>query len=192
MGRKVQHNTRCFACGLEKPSNFLGYDIATMKTYCLKNCDNPGATGNIDLIPVTDEDLKSEIVKNFPDNVQETFNALLGKVASVRLQPAHIMHILKIAERDGLEKIQHTLVNIIEADMKARNVDYVQLTDTNFTHLNRPKAEEKLASVEQTPDPEQEEEVRLQELEERQAEENRKAEIPKEERDETEDDEWEI
>lgn len=196
MTRYIAHNQKCYACGLHKGAAFLGYDIPTMKTFCLKNCKNPSDIPKRKLIPVTNEDLNTAIVKNFSGNVEETFNNLLGKVASVRLQPAHIMHILKIAEVHGFEKIQHTLVNIIESDMAERNMDHVELEGSNFVHKSSaPKDDEE--EIEEIKAIEEEnkvepEETRLRELEERQAEENRKAEIPKEERDESEDDEWEI
>lgn len=146
MTRYIQHNQKCFACGLHKAPAHLGYNIETMKTYCTEKtpCEKAYLIPAGELIPVTNEDLLASITENFTEDVQETFNRLLGKVASTRLQPAHIMHVLKTSKAEGLTSIQATLVNIIEADMKARNVDHIQIDGSKFTHKVRkePKREE--------------------------------------------------
>ena len=123
----IQHNRKCFACGQEKGASFLGYDIKTLKTYCLNKCKNKQAIPAVELVPATNEELVSAIVGNYSKDDEEAIMSLLGKVASTRLRPAHILHVMKIAEMEGLPSIQATLLNIIEADMNARSMDDVEL-----------------------------------------------------------------
>jgi hypothetical protein len=123
----IQHNKQCFACGQEKGAAFLGYDIKTLKTYCLNKCKNKQAIPAVELVPATNEELVSAIVGNYSKDDEEAIMSLLGKVASTRLKPAHILHVMKIAEMEGTPSIQATLLNIIEADMDARNMDHVEL-----------------------------------------------------------------
>jgi hypothetical protein len=123
----IQHNKQCYACGQEKGASFLGYDIKTLKTYCLNKCKNKQAIPAVELIPATNEELVSAIVGNYSKDDEEAIMSLLGKVASTRLRPAHILHVMKIAEMEGLPSIQATLLNIIEADMNARSMDDVEL-----------------------------------------------------------------
>lgn len=136
----IQHNKQCFACGQEKGASFLGYDIKTLKTYCISKCKNKEAIPTPYLIPATNEDLISGIVANYSKEDEEAIMSLLGKVASTRLKPAHILHVMKIAEMEGTPSIQATLLNIIEADMEARNMDHVELE--SFGLEREPEEEE--------------------------------------------------
>lgn len=129
--RYVMHNQKCYACGKPQGSLFLGYDPHTLKSYCLKNCRNAKEIPEVDLIPMDNDSLLASIQKNYSGYTEEMITSLLGKTASVRLQPAHIMHLMKVANLEGYDKIQATLVNIIENDMKERNLDYLDLTDTS-------------------------------------------------------------
>jgi hypothetical protein len=140
----IQHNKECFACGQEKGASFLGYDIKTLKTYCLNKCKNKQAIPAVELIPATNEELVSAIVGNYSKDDEEAIMSLLGKVASTRLRPAHILHVMKIAEMEGLPSIQATLLNIIEADMETRNMDHVELESFG---LDREPEEEELMEV---------------------------------------------
>jgi hypothetical protein len=136
----IQHNKECFACGQEKGASFLGYDIKTLKTYCLNKCKNKQAIPAVELIPATNEKLVSAIEGNYSKDDEEAIMSLLGKVASTRLRPAHILHVMKIAEMEGLPSIQATLLNIIEADMNARSMDDVELE--SFGTEREPEEEE--------------------------------------------------
>ena len=128
--RYVPHNKKCYACGKPQGQMFLAYDPRTLKSYCTRNCRNSkDIPQDIELVPVTDTNLLEIIAEYYSGFTQEMMLSLLGKTASVRLQPAHIMHLMKIAEHEGLDKIQNTLLNIIENDMKERNMDHVNLTD---------------------------------------------------------------
>ena len=129
--RYVMHNQKCYACGKPQGSLFLGYDPHTLKSYCLKNCRNAKEIPEVDLIPMDNDSLLTSIQQNYSGYTEEMITSLLGKTASVRLQPAHIMHLMKVANLEGYDKIQATLVNIIENDMKERNLDYLDLTDTS-------------------------------------------------------------
>ena len=141
----IQHNKECFACGQEKGASFLGYDIKTLKTYCLNKCKNKQAIPAVELIPATNEKLVSAIEGNYSKDDEEAIMSLLGKVASTRLKPAHILHVMKIAEMEGTPSIQATLLNIIEADMDARNMDHVELE--SFGLDREPEEDEFVADV---------------------------------------------
>ena len=128
--RYVPHNKKCYACGKPQGQMFLAYDPRTLKSYCTRACKNSkDIPQDIELVPVSDENLLEIITEYYSGYTEEMILSLLGKTASVRLQPAHIMHLMKIAEHEGMDKIQSTMINIIEHDMKERNMDHVNLTD---------------------------------------------------------------
>ena len=152
--RYIMHNQKCYACGKPQGASFLGYDPRTLKSYCLKNCRKPKLIPQgIELIPMDNDSLLAAIQENYTGYTEEMITSLLGKTASVRLQPAHIMHLMKVAELEGFDKIQATLVNIIENDMKERNLDHVQLDDSEIEAPEEVEPEEE----EYTPEPEPEE-----------------------------------
>jgi hypothetical protein len=138
----IQHNKECFACGQEKAPSFLGYDIKTLKTYCLNKCKNKQHIPAVQLIPATNEALISGIEGNYSQEDEDAIMGLLGKVASTRMRPAHILHVMKIAEMEGLPSIQATLLNIIEADMAARSMDDVELE--SFGQEREPEEEDEM------------------------------------------------
>lgn len=123
--KHVPHNKICYACRTERGRTHLGYDIQTLKTYCLKNCPNEDMIPSVPLIPVTE--LVNEIVSTYSEDVENSLMKLMGTIASTRLQPAHIMHLVKLQEMEGLPSVQATLINIIEADMDARSMDDIEL-----------------------------------------------------------------
>lgn len=146
MARKiyVPHNKKCFACGKLQGHSLLGYDPRTLKTYCAKRkCRNQDQIPtDIELVPVDTEELKAAISHHYWGDTEEMILSLMGKTASARLEPAHIMHLMKVAEVHGLDKIQHTLVNIIENDMVERNLDHVILSESDFNELEEVEEEE--------------------------------------------------
>lgn len=142
----IQHNKQCYACGQEKAASFLGYDIKTLKTYCIGNCKKKKDIPAVELVPATNEDLVSGIVSNYSKDDEDAIMSLLGKVASTRLRPAHILHIMKIAEMEGMPSIQATLLNVIEADMETRNMDHVELE--SFGQDREPEEEDEMVKDE--------------------------------------------
>lgn len=143
----VPHNKKCYACGKPQGQMFLGYDPRTLKSYCLKNCRKQSEQPQgIELVPMTSENLLEIIAEYYDGYTEDMLLNLLGRTASVRLAPAHIMHLLKVAELEGIDKIQNAMVNIIEHDMMERNLDYINLTamedlDTEET-IYEPEPEE--------------------------------------------------
>ena len=145
MARKiyVPHNNKCYACGKLQGHTLLGYDPRTLKTYCSKRkCRNQDQIPtDIELVPVETEALKESISHHYWGDTEEMILSLMGKTASARLLPAHIMHLMKVAEVHGLDKIQHVLVNIIESDMAERNLDHVILSESDFNELEEVEEE---------------------------------------------------
>ena len=139
MARKiyVPHNKKCYACGKPQGNTLMGYDPRTLKTYCSKRkCRNQDEIPkDIELIPVDTDSLKEAIHSHYFGDTEEMILSLMGKTASARLDPAHIMHLMKVAEINGFDKIQHTLVDIIENDMKERNLDHVILSESDFNEI---------------------------------------------------------
>ena len=139
MARKiyVPHNTKCYACGKPQGQSLMGYDPRTLKTYCMKRkCRNQDEIPkDIELVPVDTDSLKESISQHYFGDTEEMIFSLMGKTASARLDPAHIMHLMKVAEINGFDKIQHTLVDIIENDMKERNLDHVILSESDFNEI---------------------------------------------------------
>ena len=151
--RYIMHNQKCYACGKPQGASFLGYDPRTLKSYCLRNCRNSKAIPkDITLIPADNDSLLAAIQKTYTGATEEMILSLMGKTASVRLQPAHIMHLMKVAELEGFEAVQHTLVNIIENDMKERNLDHVILEDMNSSDSYEPEYEEDEPEFEPEPE----------------------------------------
>ena len=144
MARKiyVPHNKKCYACGKPQGASLMGYDPRTLKTYCNKRkCRNQDQIPkDIELIPVDTDSLKAAIHDHYFDGTEEMILSLMGKTASARLDPAHIMHLMKVAEIKGYDKIQHTLVDIIENDMQERNLDHVVLSESDFSEVEEEEA----------------------------------------------------
>lgn len=168
MARKiyVPHNSKCYACGKPQGSSYLGYDPRTLKTYCVKRkCRNKEAIPtDIELVPVDTDSLKEAVHDHYHGNTEEMILSLMGKTASARLLPAHIMHLMKVAEVYGLDKIQHVLVNIIEADMEERNLDHVILSESDFSDLEEEEqVQEQAPTPKEEPKPKVKEEVEAEE-----------------------------
>lgn len=135
--KHIPHNKICYACKSERGRSHMGYDIRTLKTYCMKNCPNEELIPSVPLIPFTD--LVSEIVATYSEEVEESLMARMGTIVSTRLQPAQVMHLVKLMDLEGLPSIQATLINIIEADMESRSLDHVELEGNDGS---KPEVEE--------------------------------------------------
>lgn len=190
--RKITHQSKCYACNKRKHPTMIGYHLETMKSYCLdrEECPASEEIPDAEFIPVTDEDVNTAIAEHYPEEAAELFGRLLGKVASVRLQPAHIMHLFKISSENRISTIGQTIIDIFEADMQARNMDHIALDMEE-----KPKPEYKRNSDVHFHDLETSEPLPIVDYgkpyPEPEPEPVKQAE-PEEEQEEKDDDEWEI
>ena len=149
--KKIKHNKTCFACGLKKSPSFLGYDMRTMKTYCMRHCEKPEAIPDVKLVPATDEELMEAMYANYDEETATIFRNQAGGTVSARVDPVHIMHIMKVAAVAGTDAINQTLINIIENDMKHRNLDDVILMDVDPKELETEPKKKEVAVKEPEP-----------------------------------------
>lgn len=123
---------KCYACDREINKKGLGYDIRTLKTYCInpEQCKNPAAIPG-KLVELKDSSLRTEITENYPEEVAETLNRMIGKVTSARIQPYMAMHIMKTAQENNLHSVNETLLFILERDIEAHGISS-DIAGTNF------------------------------------------------------------
>lgn len=115
---------KCFACNQYINKKGLGYDIETLKTYCMNrsSCKNPSAIP-AHLVEMKDSSLKTEIIENYSKDVAESLNKMIGKTSSARLLPYMAMHLAKTAKENNLHSVNETLLFIIERDFSRFEID---------------------------------------------------------------------
>lgn len=114
----LQNSTICYACRRKKHWSNLGYDIYTMKTYCLDRRVCPSAyQPNHKLVPANYEEVVEEIELVYPEEIAQAFKNEFGKPRSMRLTPAQIMFLFKYGQRNGASSFSDVLSQIIEAMM---------------------------------------------------------------------------
>lgn len=156
--KQINHSKHCYACGLEQGKPSLGYDIKTMKTYCMdvKRCGSsmhPNAHGKkVDLVPLMSyAGFMAEIKKAFNKNIYLAFERMIGKTISFRTSTTVINYILRYSQEHRCTSLNHTLVTILEEHMKQNPLDHVELEYCDW-ELNRKRKFHTRPEPEATPE----------------------------------------
>lgn len=134
MSRQTLTNSKvCYACGRQRSISHLGYDIRTLKTYCIREdqCrseDRP----DVELVPAKYHEVITQLRENYPEHLYPQFEKLIGGTISIRPTPALVMHILKTAQEYQLTSANATILHMLEEHMRDHSLDDVELEHCDF------------------------------------------------------------
>jgi len=176
MTKYYQQNKKCYACGRHRTSRYLGYDLRTMKSYCIDPRMCPASSkipDDVELVPMLDREVMlTTLEEHYEGAVLEALDKLLGKTHSFRPTPAQSMHLLKVAQTFGLPSLNATILHILEEHMQEHSMDHVELTevswnlDGKWTFPRRRPQPRRTPAVATTPEPEPEPQQVKEETEE--------------------------
>jgi len=175
-----QQNKKCYACGRHRTGRYLGYDLRTMKSYCIepRMCPAASKIPDVKLVPLLDRDVMiKELEEYYEGPVLVALDRMLGKTHSFRPTPAQSMHLLKVAQAFGLTSLNATILYILEQHMEEHPMDHIELTEVSWNldgkwafskHRQQPRqaADEVEGAAEPVePEPQQAKEEEIEEFE---------------------------
>lgn len=159
MAKALRGSKKCYACGREKSKGHLGYDVYTLKTYCIdeSRCMPANRPERLKLVPPDYDAVLEAIREEFPEDVAMALEKIIGKSASFRVTPAIAMHLLKYAQEYGIGTINATITSIFEQHMEDHNFDNIDLKFCDWELSAKPinwRAKKEEEKEETKPEPE--------------------------------------